>query len=320
MSGSKFDWMGTYHGVGSTGVLSIPSSANSAISSFASQITAQKIAMATAPERPSVYALTNFLEFRDVPRMLKHAGDLLHKIVTSPIGLAKPKVAASTILAYQFGWKPLFDDLIKVLNFSDAVDKRLRQLEDLSNGKELRRRANFGTSSGSFRGTQFVHSTFGITIQTKYTLVYKVEGWGTIHWRLADLDKLGKKPTWLQAFNSLYGLTPGEIPVQIWKALPWTWAIDWFANVSDALEVSKNLISYKPSRINKMWRATKTCQYQPHSPAVNKNYYGGTQVRTELNRLPLSLAGVSGLHLKVPFLDTFKLSIIPSLLITRLAR
>lgn len=286
---------------------------------FADQFTAKRIAISTAPLRPAVYSLTNLLEFRDIPRMLKHAGDVFHHLRKDPLKLASGKQIANATLAYQFGWAPLFQDLMKVMDFGKYVDKRHKLLTALANGETVRRRANFGSISASSKGDNaYPFSGYGYLISCKWSSVMRTEAWGTTRWKLADKNMIGKRPTWLQAANSLYGITPGEIPVQIWKALPWTWMIDWFADISNSLELSKNLLQYDLQSVCLMWKTTVTDSF-PIVRGSGRNVWGPMNARyTRLNRKVLSPSSASMIHITVPHLDPYKLSVLGSLGILKL--
>jgi hypothetical protein len=322
-SGMKFNWQGTYLGTGQLGYPAIiPTVPSSGLASWLNQFTASKIVAATAPLRPTVYPITNMLEFRDVPRMLKHAGDLLLNLWrNAPNYLTKSQNIASSVLAWQFGWWPIIQDLQKICDFGQLVDKRLELLGALNSGKTVRRKVKFGNYNEGVNSTVTLHSTGGVIIQPKATLSSVTSCWATVHWSLAPNQYLaGLKPTWLDAFKSVYGLTPLDMIVQVWKALPWSWLIDWFANLSEALENAHNLLFYVPSRINKMWLTSQLVTYDPLFPTATRKFYGGTLVRTIKNRTQPSVQDVLGVRLNVPFLDAFKLSVLGSLTIVKLAR
>lgn len=318
VSGCEVDWLGAARLVGKLGnEMPRPNSESATISSFLSPLDAQRIAVLTAPERPLVNTITNLLEIREIPRMLLHAGDLLHRL-RRPLTLTEPGVIASTTLAYQFGWAPLVQDLRRVVDFGHLVSRRLQEIGALNSGKEIRKKVQLGSTNGSYRSSLIVHSVASCLIQPSIYTSWSVKAWGTIHWKLADLNRLGKQPTWWWAFRSVYGLSAAEIPIQIWKSLPWSWMIDWFTGFSDALEVSKNLITYSPSRINRMHTIVQSYQYEKLQPSSNRKFSGGTRVRIVKNRLPLSIGGVTGLRLRVPFMDTFKLSVLSALTVVKL--
>lgn len=319
VSGNHFDWAGVFYGLGYCGV-EVPYGTEELgpINSFLAPFTAQKIAAMTAPERPAVNVITNLLEIREIPLMLKHAGDLILRLRDRPLSLSSPGVIASTTLAYQFGWAPLLQDLGRMIDFGTLVNKRIREIGALNSGKTVRKKVRLGTLTGSGHTSTTMHSTFGIGISSPTHTTWQARAWATIHWQLADWNRYGKIPTWCEAFRGVYGLTVGDAAISVWKALPWSWAIDWFANISDALLVSKNLLAYKPSRINRMCTITKAFSYEAVHPAVGKRFDGGRRLRVTKQRIPLSAATVTGIRLGVPFLDTYKLSVLSALTVVKL--
>lgn len=308
--------------------------ANTAINSdswaspFFAAMTATSIAARGGPLRPRVFSITNLLEIRDIPRMLKHAGDLLHKLVTNPVSLIRPHEVASATLAYQFGWKPLVDDIRKMTEWAESVGKTQRDLQALSSGRGLRRTVNYGTHHRTLNGTmgpQSVPAPF--VLVSKITQKDDTREWASIHWQLRNPNALVVSPTWANAFKISYGLHPLQIPVQIWKALPWSWAIDWFANVSEVLEAGQNLILFKPSRMCRMQTLTSTLKWDakpspfPHfGGQAYDGFPGGTITRTRKRRENVSVSSIGSLSIGIPFLDSYKLSVLGSLAIIRLTR
>jgi hypothetical protein len=74
----------------------------------------------TNPSRPVTNIPIWIQNLVELPKMVKQLGDLLNK----PALLANPKGAASSYLGYSFGWAPLVDDLLKLLDVQSYVIKR----------------------------------------------------------------------------------------------------------------------------------------------------------------------------------------------------
>lgn len=308
--------------------LAAPFDPNPAMNSWMSEITVPRIVAQSAPMHPSVFTVTDILEWRDIPRMIKHAGDVLHRIrlsFDSRVSLAQNKQLAAATMAYQFGWAPLVQDIGRILDFGDRVAAMQRNLLDLNSGRGLRRTVQLGKRVGTAVGSTVIHSTNNCVINPRWYELYQMKSWATIHWTLRNPAQLGKIPTWNEAFRAAYGLNPLYIALDVWKALPWSWLIDWFADTSNVLEVYLNEILYKPSRLNLMHHQQVETVRDPVPSAGVNNYYpveydkvgfpGGKQVYDRKIRLLPSLASATQLNLRVPFLDSFKLSIISSLTI-----
>jgi hypothetical protein len=320
VEGCTFDWQGTYHGVGSVGWDTPVPPVSGGLTAWLSSLTAQRVVASTAPLKPAVYNLTNIIEgIRDVPILLKNAGDLI--MGRLPIRHVRLRDIPDGNLSILFAWLPLLQDLSKMLDFARLTDNRLKELGALNSGKTISKRIQLGTFSDSgYSAAYLVQSTHGVFIDPAINVSLSAKAWGTVRWKLADLRQLGHVPTWADAFRTLYGITFADVLIQTWKALPWSWLIDWFAHMSDALEVSKNLISFTPSRINIMWQVTTIANMQSKKPAPNRTFSGGTLTKVEKNRSCPPVGDAIGIHLNVPFFDTFKLSVLASLLTLNVKR
>jgi hypothetical protein len=274
----------------------------------------------TGPMTPKVNSITNLLEIADVLRMLKHAGDLLHKLVTNPGSLATPKVIASTTLAYQFGWGPLIQDLGRVMDFADLVAQRQKELEDLYSGKGIRKRTSFGSTSARGKGSQTIASVGGITIKPDWEWSEGTKTWGTVRWKLRDPSQIGKKPSWRDAWKSVYGLNAGQIPVQIWKALPWSWAIDWFTDISNHLNALQNMVLFRPSNPCIMCTSHGKVDWKHYSESPTRKFGGATLNYSYRWRQARNLGSLALINVRVPHMDPYKLSVLGSLTVLGLVR
>lgn len=132
---------------------------------------------------------------------------------------------------------------------------------------------------------------------------------------------IGKEPSHNEAFRSALGLNLGMIPITIWKALPWSWMIDWFADISNVMQANYNMIFYSPSAINFMENRVVITETSGGSNASGNTSAtvsaGSLKIERKLrSQLSTSAAKVT---LRLPFLDNFKLSILGSLTILGLS-
>jgi len=274
-----------------------------------------KLLAMSGPLTPRLYLPVSLYELKDLPSMLRHAGDLLHKI-SRPSGLNPVKEAAAANLAYQFGWKPLIEDIGKLLDFTDVVAKRQRILRGAHSSKGIRRKVTLDRFRNAASSSILVYSSFGRNLRPESTRYFDREVWGTIRWIVKDQSQIGKTPTFVDAFRTAYGLNLGHIPIEIWKALPWSWMIDWFVNISDVLQANYNMIYYKPSGACIMCKDTFTTQNNAIYKGVKVIYTPAYYVMVNRRRFLPSVNNL--LTIKLPFLDNFKLSILGSLAVTRL--
>lgn len=270
--------------------------------------------LAQGPHKPVVSLPLYIFEMRDIPRMIRHAGDLLHKI-RRPSGLDPLKEAASANLAYNFGWKPLLEDLFKALDFQKQMDKRRERLLRTTSSDGLRTRVTLDSSSDIERGSAPIHTSWGVDLTLPYTETRSYETWATCRWYAnasVDLDSMLFEPN---LWNAAYGFRGRAIPITVWKALPWSWMIDWFVNVSDMLQATDNLIDFTPEfgAVMRTHETTRTYDFHP----VLKEQCVVKGTRKTRAALPLN----SGIPLpKLPIMDDFRAGILSSLLVTRLSR
>jgi hypothetical protein len=219
---------------------------------------------ATKPKLEKAGAAVFLAELRDLPGMLKTTSKGFHDIwnglskPSSAIGFSswkpeasrwqmQPKAAADQFLNHQFGWKPFLSDMNKFIDTYHDTAKIIQGLSD-ENGQWVRRRATlksdtvttiYGQGTG-IPGWLFPDATFNsgwLTGPATYSLrdevTTNVYGVGKFRYYRPEFDR--ELPDYLSTLNAvkrrmtIYGLRVS--PSNIYKATPWTWAIDWISNV-----------------------------------------------------------------------------------------
>lgn len=192
------------------------------------------------PAKPTISIATFIGESRDLPRLLKARVEGL-------------KTISDWWLAVQYGWKPLLNDIMSMLNF---VDKMNAQVEFfLKNaGKPIRRRGTVTTSSsvdliydsfgaatdaglttrlnGRFYPTNYNQCRTTITRDLKQSIVFNGE---FVYWFS------GHPPDRTTLIAKLAGLE--VTPQVVWNLLPWSWLIDWFTNFGDLVDNLKTEVA-----------------------------------------------------------------------------
>lgn len=201
-------------------------------------------------------------EMRDMPRMLKQTSKRFHDIwrmmgghftnskavVTTVANRMRPKKVADDFLNQQFGWKPFLGDLLKfntvVTDYHDIIAKLQHR-----NDRWVRRRVPLGGGAV----TTHIHNQLGnkclpmvlhasyfssppsyTVTQVENTLLSAV---GKFRYYRPEFDSGPDEISqWNQAmqFITVSGLRP--TPSNVYKAIPWTWLIDWFSNVGDYVD------------------------------------------------------------------------------------
>jgi len=146
-------------------------------------------------------------------------------------------------LALQFGWKPLLSDIRNCILVQLDAQKRLNQLIR-DNGKVVRRKfVIYDTTRDEDNRTTHVIQNVAPGLVTQYYTgdnVNQTSFWGYDRaWASAAfryyLPDGPQDINWTIAMKArIFGLYPS--PSAVWQVLPWSWLIDWFANVGNMLE------------------------------------------------------------------------------------
>jgi len=213
-------------------------------------------------------------EAKDVPRTiqttLKGAADVWKGICHQPDLMPRfqraralravkrfPKKASQHYLNTVFGWAPLVKDVTDlcdlILFFPDHVAKqkrrngRWRQVqfhEDVVEQEDVlysTTGANTNFCSPSF-GTDFVVPGSG-SYELVRQLITRVWYNGSVRQYFPEFDDslMSAHPD-LQKAAQIVRLAGLEVnPVNIYKVIPWTWAVDWIANVGDNIQALQDL-------------------------------------------------------------------------------
>lgn len=207
------------------------------------------------PGKPVVDVGQFLGELRQLPRLPLHSGRLLnnslHRLIgkhskTAKTGKARSasfRDLGSEYLNIEFGWKPFVRDIIGMLDFNSQVSTLLAQLRR-DNGNTVRRRGtvdlirseSVSQATGTFLypvlPSQFYRTSTNSGDRLSITRTStRVTFSGQFRYWIPDLDTPeGER----RAIRRLLGLrlTPGLV----WELTPWSWLIDWFANIGAVLD------------------------------------------------------------------------------------
>lgn len=190
---------------------------------------------AMKPTKPTNNLFASIVELKDIFGMLRQR--LLSGGWYNFVG--------SSYLAYQFGWGPLLQDIVNTIFLQKKIEKQVKQLLR-DNGKPVRRswkahgldpivtESTFSNEyfhinpASGFVGYFFRTPERGRIVQTTSDDV-----WASARFRywLPEGPNGVHYPRSIQAaLNGLY-----VSPSQIYRAIPWTWLIDWFGSITAAL-------------------------------------------------------------------------------------
>lgn len=210
----------------------------------------------TKPKLEKVSGFVFAAESRDLPRMLKTTGKGFHEIWMRMNGssvhqtMIGPKGAAEHFLNHQFGWAPFLNDVRRmnyIIEHHQSVSRHLTH----KNGQWVRRRVTLledestvllqtGTGNPlSVASMPQGYMSATPTWQLLETTTTKITAVGKFKYYRPEFDaNLG--PSHNSVMNqvlramTIYGLRIS--PSNVYKATPWSWAVDWFTSLGDYID------------------------------------------------------------------------------------
>jgi len=255
----------------------------------------------TNPSRPVVDLPVAIYELREIPDLLKKEGDKLF----SARGLATGN------LVNQFALKPLISDLTNLLNFSDEVEKRQRELERLHAGGLKRKRELWSGSNSAGPIDIIAQSGDKLTIHMINHKVTQCKISGFVKWFPQDPGFMKSSELRAQARRAVLGLTIDKSTA--WNAIPWSWLVDWCSNVGDILIANRNIVGATHGQVQIMTQTTTTCDSTLTGISGAKYSPGGYTETTKRRR---SIVHVP-VDVQLPVLSFRQLSILGSIGVTR---
>lgn len=260
----------------------------------------------TTPSRPDVDIPALFGEFMDFPMLVRKAGHgLINKI-------------ADGNLRYQFGIRPLLKDATTLLDFTDSVEKRLRELRALKKSGLRRTRTLWTGGATSSASGVFLNSSPGQVIVRGNHLVecsYVVRGF-VRYYASGDLPStdLGQLK---MARSAVLGLGAGNLLASSWEVIPWSWLIDWFGNIGEYLNAHRNSVPCTPGVPQIMRHKKSTASYTiTQSNDFPAAWPVGSAVRCwrETKTRQAQSASISA---RLPFISAGQMSILGSLAVLK---
>lgn len=269
----------------------------------------------TNPSRPVMTPPTLLQDLIDIPKQIFQLGKLFKK----PRSQMSPKELANHYLCVQFGWLPLFEDVHQLLNLQSYILKRNKELRGLYEKGGLKRRIRFDSDTQVGIGSTSVPSGPSRTTTILYQTMVKRSSWGSIRWvptippayRMTDeeLNKLSRR--------IVLGLTVEGMAKGIWDVIPWTWLLGWFTNVGKYTLAYSNTVpaTHSDGCLMRMSEAfIRPSAVVPDAGVTANIALEGALIRKRMTRTVSTLA-TPGLN--VPYLDTFRLSILSALFAQR---
>nr|UJQ85724.1 MAG: putative maturation protein [Leviviridae sp.] len=259
----------------------------------------------TNPSRP-VASVPQFIgELKDLPGLIQTKGRNL------------ADSAGSGYLAYQFGWVPLIRDLQNFMDATGIISRRVNELSRLHSKGGLKRSLKMGLSTSTKTTNEVFNSEFFSSSgrserKTTQTI------WGSIRWIPDHSPPSTDMERRKQARDAVFALhaTPINALSTAWELLPWSWLVDWSANVGEYLTARQNVVGAHAVDACIM-RKLVTSRKDMRSgalPAGLTGGDGGTQTLIEKFRFPVSGPTLTATF---PVLNGYRLSILSALFAQR---
>lgn len=212
------------------------------------------------PSKADVSLPTFIAEMKDIPSLMKNwyhmfirgkkAYQALLRVEGGPgtgrrlsaLLLQIPAIVASGHLTWRWAIRPFIRDVEKLCDFTYLVNKRMYELAKLHTGHVIRRRVSLGrTSSTSVATGQILHSE-GIVLKGKRITTSTSRTWGTVSYRMPDgkLFPITNDELVAKARRLVWGITTHEALATAWELMPWSWFVDWFANIGTVINATNN--------------------------------------------------------------------------------
>jgi len=190
--------------------------------------------------------------FHDAWRALLGGGIFTRKSIEDEIRsgrvikLMKPKKLADQFLNQQFGWKPFLSDLRR---FDNVINNSAKMISDIKsrNGLWTRKRVSLGDentvqllasgngvslSPGAALGAQYFSSPPHWELyETFESHAYAVGKFYYYNPAFDDVDPGSNLALWNSAMQGVILAGARPSPSNIYKSIPWSWAIDWMTNL-----------------------------------------------------------------------------------------
>jgi hypothetical protein len=273
----------------------------------------------TSPSRPYVDLAQNVGELKDFPSLFRIRGQQLLDLRKAKIPINREslfsydkdygitRTAAELNLNYQFGWKPLMSDALKLLDFSAQFDKRVDELKRLQDKRGLRRTTRHGTYYAEEYTNTYVQSVYRL-ISRPMVKRTEQEVWAFTNWMpTADFPSSSRVQQAL-ARRAVLGITIDASTA--WELFPFSWLADWCVNVGDMLTASRNIIpaEHGPVQVMRRTRTTTFCPgYEDSSDGLTMTRIDGEYISKSRRLASPSFVA------HFPFLNARRMSILGSI-------
>jgi hypothetical protein len=184
----------------------------------------------TNPGRPSVSVPIFIAELKELPRQLMKKGR------------SHSPVHKNSSAQGNFGWAPFFSDLLRMIQFTEHVDRRIKTFDHLFNKGGTSGKGKTWASHGYGHIEDFPLRTNEAYIAGSVDYHTLVEKWTVCKWKPTHPGLRSPGDLAQAARFAVHGWRVS--PADAWELVPWSWLADYFGNVGDYLQASDNSIAY----------------------------------------------------------------------------
>jgi hypothetical protein len=215
-------------------------------------------------------------------------------------------------------------DIRQLLDLQSYILRKDKELNDLYSGRGLRRKLSFGDDC-SEKSMLWSRASYGPNNYYRIPLSCMVtkRAWATIRWKPTSPPHYGHGADESQnqlARRIVLGLTPEGLVKGTWDVIPWTWLIGWFTNVGSFALANSNTVPASHSgacfmsEVKYLVAPQQTMTVGIKECTVRSTGFARYSLKTRV------VSGSSTPGFNVPYLDTFRLSILGALTIQRFKR
>lgn len=247
-------------------------------------------------------------DWRELPSQVRRAGR------------SALRQGANANLTWRWGIKPFISDVNKLLDFTEAVEQRLRWLNKLADEKVLKRRARLDRKSVvAPPGTYFSSTSSGVLYQSSFQVTSTTKVWGTVQYRSthrtiipSSIDGRRKLARRLTTGDNAWSYVEAA-----WELLPWSWLADWFSNIGNVITALNNTIPIAWTKICIMRESTCIRRERVITPLASGLTLSGKYLRSEQWKERYPTFPFLPFHFSIPALTPGQWSILGSLSILK---
>lgn len=252
------------------------------------------------PSKPAVDVALMAAEMKDLPGLVEFAG---RRMIQR---------GAHEYLKFQFGWRPLVDDVMTLLDFQKQFSRRLKMLQKAKQQGMLTRNISLQGHQAEKKETEVYFASQGKIMRGFYKTTTTQKRWAVVKWFPTNDFPSTDEEMLQRAKAAVYSLRPDSLTA--WNLVPWSWMADWFVTVGDYLQASRNTVGLIPGPAclmeNTISARVGTVTYTP--PGLS----GGGSVCTYETKTRVIEYGPQ-VTASIPLLSGYQTSILGALGITR---